>query len=135
MKLIFITLIFFQSISAMAQVKADSAMVFNHFYKSYISSDGLQLGCGLRYACCGDSIKTEYYIIEDQTDLIYCKEYLLSGTLFSAGYYKLRFNGESYCWTQDLSWLYFNSKGKLVTEKYYFKGYLINEIKHLDKAG
>jgi hypothetical protein len=99
-----------------------ASSVIEHIKKSGTDYNLFEFDCSLDYK----NIKSKYYIVSQQSDLIYFEKYYDSTKrkIELQGYYRLNYQSSEigYCWKKDLVWNYFNENGVIVERKYYIKG-------------
>jgi len=99
-----------------------ASSVIEHLRKYGTSYDLLEFDCSLDYK----NVKKRYYVVSQQSDLIYFEQYFDSTMkkIEFQGYYRLNYESSEigYCWVKDLVWNFYNEFGILTMRKYYNKG-------------
>lgn len=112
---------------ATCQTLTDSASVNYHFFKQYENDNLELLDCSLRYST---KKNVKYYTIDSQSDLVLFKSFSKNMQLLELGYFRLVFEDKHYCWIPDLNWVFFDENNKIIKEKFYLKGKVINETNY-----
>lgn len=82
----------------------------------FIDDQGQFIECGIFFS---KDKTTEFYILDNQCDVLMSKEYFLNGKIYSIGYYHWSFNGFCFCWYKYLNWIYFDENGRIINEIFY----------------